>query len=136
MPIQSATNCTNTELQTSEFKQKFQHRPVCKTNLELCLPKLPHCKEGLKLGCWPSKTFSSKLQPTWRLTCQSFNTAGFPAALARLPNYRQARHFQQEFQHCRPWFPYRLGRAARLQLCTPKLQHCKEDAQGRRARNP
>ena len=27
-----------------------------------------------------------------RLTCQSFNTEGFPAALARLPNYRQARH--------------------------------------------
>ena len=113
--------------------QDFHHQ----TGTSSTLPK-----QAAKLGS------SSKLQPTWqelntkatarleRLTCQSFNTAGFPAALARLPNYRQARHSQQEFQHCRPWLQYRLGRAAKLQLCTPKLQHCREDAQGRRARNP
>ena len=206
MPIQSATNCANTELQTSEFNQKFQHRPVCKTNLGALSAKapplqgrletwllaqrnipqfptrLPFCRARLQktATCQPAKFqypgkgschllqdfhhqtgtsstlpkqaaklgSSSKLQPTWqelntkatarleRLTCQSFNTEGFPAAMARLPNYRQARHFQQEFQHCRPWLQYRLGRAAKLQLCTPKLQHCKVDAQGRRARNP
>ena len=41
LQIQSATNCTNTELQTSEFKQKFQHRPVCKTNLGALSAKAP-----------------------------------------------------------------------------------------------
>ena len=86
--------------------QDFHHQ----TGTSSTLPK-----QAAKLGS------SSKLQPAWqelntkatarleRLTCQSFNTEGFPAALARLPNYRQARHFQQEFQHCRPWLQYRLN---------------------------
>ena len=186
MPIQSATNCTNTELQTSEFKHKFQHRPVCQTNLGALSAKaptlqgrletwllaqrniprfparLPICRARLQktATCQPAKFqypgkgschllqdfhhqtgtsstlpkqaaklgSSSKLQPAWqelntkataRLERLACNTAGFPAALTRLPNCTQARHFQQEFQHCRPWLQYRL---AGLQNCSSVRQ--------------
>ena len=64
MPIQSATNCTNTELQTSEFKQKFQHRPVCKTNLGAMSAKAP--------------TLQGRLE-TWLLAQR--NIPQFPARL-------------------------------------------------------
>ena len=64
MPIQSATNCTNTELQTSEFKQKFQHRPVCKTNLGALSAKAP--------------TLQGRLE-TWLLAQR--NIPQFPARL-------------------------------------------------------
>ena len=135
MPIQSATNCTNTELQTSKFKQKFQHRPVCKTKGAVCqssqwllaqhqhstIPaRLPICRarpnfnwQGFlppatrlpppnytsntlpkQAANWvPAQNCRQELHTTARLErCKTAHLPGFPAALARLPNYRQARH--------------------------------------------
>ena len=80
MPIQSATNCTNTELQTSEFKQKFQHRPACKTNLGALSAKAPalqgRCEtsttfHNFQQGCQSAGQGCKKLQPA---NLPSFNT--------------------------------------------------------------
>ena len=79
--MQSATNCTNAELQTSEFNQKFQHRPVCKTNLGALSAKAPTL-QGRLLGCWPSATFHNFQQG-----CQSAGQGCKKMQPANLPSF-------------------------------------------------
>ena len=136
MPIQSATNCTNTELQTSEFKQMFQHRPVCKTNLGALSAKAPTLQGRLEtwllaqhnIPQFPARLpiCRTRLQKT--ATCQpanlpSFNTLTRVLATCyktsttklALPAHCQGLQFCKALQCCSP------GRCAILQPSSTTL---------------
>ena len=87
--------CKATALANLANLPKFQHcrLPTCckvcqatnkaaKSKLQGSLPKLPHCEEGLKLGCWPSATFHNFQQG-----CQSPGQGCKKLQPANLPSF-------------------------------------------------
>ena len=98
LPVQPATNCTNSELKTSEFKHKFQHRPVCKTNLGALSAKAPTLQGRLETWLLAQRNvpqFPTRL-PICRARLQK--TATCQPAKFQYPG-KGSCHLLQDFHH-------------------------------------